>query len=317
MTALLADIGGTKTQLALQSPSGVITKQAYVFNLEYESLNHLLADFLPADCVPNTAVIAVAGPVDEGIRCQMTNLPWFIDGESVQAQFGIEKVALLNDLQATAWGMTAADTQNRLSVLRGQRLNFNQAIVVISPGTGLGQACILPHQNSYVITATEGGHKTIAPFNLKSAQLIEQHWRKHDYPLSWENWFSGSGLANLYSAMFPGEAVPENQTIGELANTQPRSNSGQCMELFAQAVYSEAGNLVLQYLAWGGVIIAGGIPPKVERVFHCEDNIDYIHCKSEYQDRLRAVPIAMCYESDIPLRGAAQYSKQLIKTITT
>lgn len=114
--------------------------------------------------------------------------------------------------------------------------------------------------------------------------------------------------------MFPGEQAPDNETLGITAINDPGSKSARCMELFAQAIYAEAGNLVLQYLAWGGVILAGGIPPKLGNLFLTPEHIGYIERKNEYIERLRAVPVAMCQEPDAPLLGAATFClRQMVK----
>lgn len=311
MIALLADIGGTKTQLALMDQSGEFISKVTVPNNEYPSAELVIRNFLAdQNRLPEIAILAIAGPVDQGIRCQMTNLPWLIDGEAIKAEWNLKHIVLLNDLQATAWGMTAPSVQRDFQMLRGSRLNFDLPVIVISPGTGLGQACILPYQNTQIISATEGGHKSIAPFNPLSAQLIYQHWQTQHFPPSWENWFSGSGFQRLYQAMFPNEAAPDNQSMGAQALADPNSHSGQCLQLFTQAIYAESGNLVLQYLAWGGVIITGGIPPKLEPFFSAEANIRYIESKNEYTDRLREVPVALCKAVEIPLIGAAQFCLQ-------
>ena len=307
MVALLADIGGTKTQLALMDQQGDFLHRCTVQNQDYPDFDAVVDDFIHQHPQPTCAVLAVAGPVDNAIYCRMTNLDWVIDGERLKSRLQLRSVTVFNDLQATAWSMTSPEVQSRLISLRGHSLNFNQPVVVISPGTGLGQACIIPQQGSFVIQGTEGGHKSIAPFNRTCAELIVKHWQQYDYPPSWENWFSGSGFHRLYQLMFPEEPVPDNAALGSEALKAPESHSAQCMELFTQAIYAEAGNLVLQYLAWGGVIVAGGIPPKLGDLFKRHEFISYIERKNEYIDRLKAVPVAMCEETDAPILGAAAY----------
>ena len=309
MIALLADVGGTKTQLALMDANGEFVHRSTVFNRDHASFDDVVNNFI-GQHRPDCAVIAVAGPVDGAIRCQMTNINWFIDGVALQERLQLQFITLFNDLQATAWSMLDPAVQSRLINIRGDGLNFNQPIVVISPGTGLGEACIIPHMGSFVIQGTEGGHKTIAPFNTTSAELVMKHLQHHDYPPSWENWFSGSGFSRLYQLMFPGASVPDNETLGRTALAAPDSNCGQCMNLFAQAIYAEAGNLVLQYLAWGGVIVAGGIPPKLGNLFKRSEYVSYIEHKNQYIDRLRAVPVMLCEEAEAPMLGAATYCRR-------
>lgn len=314
MITLLADIGGTKTQLALIDHSGELAHKCKVLNKGYGSIIQVIDEYLTnTGAQPQYAVLAVAGPVDDAIRCQMTNLSWLIDGEAIRHRLKLIDIVILNDLQATAWGMTSSTVQSRMIMMRGDRLNFDQPVVVISPGTGLGQACIVPLNSSFVIRATEGGHKSIAPFNQISARLVHDHWQQYNNPPSWENWFSGSGLGQLFQAMFPNEIAPDSQYIGQEALLHPEGRCGQCIQLFTQAIYAESGNLALQYLAWGGVIIAGGIPPRLEPFFTSQDNINYIQHKNEYIERLQAIPVALCKETDTPLLGAAEFFIQNMK----
>ena len=317
MTALLADVGGTKTQLAQLADGGSIIHKAYYKNSQFKDFETLVQSYLAHHSTEqNTvskAVIAVAGPVQDGKICTMTNLNWHINGPHLATQFGLTSVDLLNDLQASAWGFTDESINSKLTRLKGDDIDFNKPVVVISPGTGLGQACIFPDRNRthdhYIIHPTEGGHKTLAPFNATIAQLINQHWVQHDQPVSWENWFSGSGLHRLYGALHPNQTPPSNEEMTRLALADPESPSGQCLTLFCQGIFAEAGNLALQYLSWGGVILAGGIPPKLKPLFQQTSNIAYFTRKNEYLDLLDKVPIALCEEEDIPLYGAAIYSQ--------
>ncbi|MEC8813122.1 MAG: ROK family protein [Ketobacter sp.] len=314
MIALLADVGGTKTQLALMNQAGELIAESLVVNADYDCFETVIEQFLRQQPPPTAAVLAVAGPVDNAIRCQMTNLNWLIDGEHLQRHYNLSRVTVLNDLQATAWGLTSPALRARLEMLRGESLNFHQPVVVISPGTGLGQACIIPHQGTFIIQGTEGGHKTFAPFSRQSAELLHRHWQQHDYAPSWENWFSGSGFGRLYESLFPGESAPDNDTLGSSALADPSGKAAQCMQLFTQAVYAEAGNLALQYLAWGGIIVAGGIPPKLGDFFRQQEHIHFIDKKNEYIDRLRAIPVALSHAQDVPIKGAAEFCKQHLRS---
>ncbi len=310
MVSLLADIGGTKTQLALVDENYQIVKRALKMNRDYLSFDSLLKEFLNSTGNLKHAVIAIAGPVERHKRCQMTNLPWLVDTDQLYDK-GFKKAVLINDLEATAWGMVSPMLQTKLKFLKGASLDLSLPVAIVSPGTGLGEACILPGKPP-VIVGTEGGHKTIAPFNALSADLIQRHWQQNNRPLSRENWFSGSGLPSLFQAMFPEAQPVSNETISRLALADASSVHAQCIDLFTQAIFAEAGDLVLQFVAWGGVIICGGIPPKIEPFFQKAENIAYLAKKSEYINRLEQVPIAMCHEPDAPLHGGIEFLRQMM-----
>ena len=315
MLALVADIGGTKSQFAVVDEHQQLGHIAYFKNDLFGSFDQVLKAYLallsPVETI-EAAVIAVAGPVDFHAQCELTNVNWRLSAHTLEKTFGFKHVQLVNDLEATAWAMVPGKNQPKFSMLRGQSIDFNQPVLIASPGTGFGQIALSPQVNGYSIHATEGGHKTIAPFNAKMADLIHTHWQQHNTPISWENWFSGSGLHRFYEALFPGEKAPSNETLGAEALKNPTSKAAECMTLFTQGVYAEIGNLSLQYLSWGGVIIAGGIPPKIRPLFEAQENIAYIQRKSEYVSRLENIPVAMCEQTDAPLLGAANYFHEMM-----
>ena len=103
--ALAGDIGGTKTALAWIGSSGRIMASETYSSRSYEGLDAILREFLTTHPgAPEAATFAVAGPIAEG-RCDVTNLPWMVSIEDVQAVFGIPQVLLLNDTEALAWSI--------------------------------------------------------------------------------------------------------------------------------------------------------------------------------------------------------------------
>ncbi|MEN8670397.1 MAG: glucokinase, partial [Ketobacter sp.] len=92
MIALLADVGGTKTQLALMNQAGELIAESLVVNADYDCFETVIEQFLRQQPPPTAAVLAVAGPVDNAIRCQMTNLNWLIDGEHLQRHYNLSRV---------------------------------------------------------------------------------------------------------------------------------------------------------------------------------------------------------------------------------
>src|SRR5690349_18643479 len=108
---LAGDIGGTKTLLGLfderpTRPRPVVVREFPT--LDFTDLSAMIATFA-ADHEVNgisvdVACFGVAGPVI-GNTAELTNVPWKIDGSVVSHRFGIRRVALLNDLQAMAYGV--------------------------------------------------------------------------------------------------------------------------------------------------------------------------------------------------------------------
>ncbi|HEY9568049.1 MAG TPA: glucokinase, partial [Thalassobaculum sp.] len=82
--ALLADVGGTHTRLALSSKVGRLDALQVVHTADYDAIEQAIADYLAAvapDPRPARALLAVAGPVT-GNAVRLTNADWDIDGDA-------------------------------------------------------------------------------------------------------------------------------------------------------------------------------------------------------------------------------------------
>src|ERR1051326_3465926 len=105
---LAGDVGGTKTRLALYAPDGSPrspVREHRASSAEYGSLDEIALEFLGPDRDQVTAAaFGIAGPVVEN-RVETTNLPWTLDGETLGDRLGGARVRLLNDLEATGWGL--------------------------------------------------------------------------------------------------------------------------------------------------------------------------------------------------------------------
>src|SRR3712207_5334324 len=108
---LVADIGGTKTDLAVFDAAGGphaaraparLPHAAPPSPAEAPSLESLAQAFLAQARLPVThAVFAVPGPVVGG-SAKVTNLPWVLDERQLALALGLRSVRLMNDLAAVA-----------------------------------------------------------------------------------------------------------------------------------------------------------------------------------------------------------------------
>ena len=145
---LAGDIGGTKTVLAIFEPVGdglsLVREDVYP-SRGSATFNALLAKFLgahrPVDGRIQAGCLGVAGAIIDG-RALTTNLPWVLDEQGAARRLSAERVKLLNDLEAAAYGMLFLKP-DELEVLQpngtattDQRGNIG----VIAAGTGLGEA---------------------------------------------------------------------------------------------------------------------------------------------------------------------------------
>ena len=103
------DAGGTKVNLAIfeagEDQVRMIKSSTY-HSSSYASVNDILMQFLKEnpDHHPERICLGVAGPVFEG-HVAVTNLPWQVDAKEIQKATNAKEVFLLNDLEATAFGV--------------------------------------------------------------------------------------------------------------------------------------------------------------------------------------------------------------------
>src|SRR6266850_6385203 len=106
---LAGDIGGTKAHLALYEPGGsprAPALQRKLSSQDHASLEALVLEFVDqSPARPSSAVIGIAGPVVNN-HSEAANLPWVMDGRSLSEALDGADVTLMNDLEATAWGLS-------------------------------------------------------------------------------------------------------------------------------------------------------------------------------------------------------------------
>src|SRR5574337_66444 len=106
---LAGDIGGTKTVIGLFEEAGsrlrAIREDTFP-SQSYSTLEEILNQFLGVGSRASVRVacFGVAGPVIEG-KSKATNLTWELDERRLAEALRVLQVRLLNDLEATAYGM--------------------------------------------------------------------------------------------------------------------------------------------------------------------------------------------------------------------
>ncbi|MDQ7089559.1 MAG: glucokinase [Methylococcales bacterium] len=321
---LAGDIGGTKTLLALYQQQGddlkCIKKQRFVSD-EFKTFESLLVEFLNNEKI--TAVcIGVAGPVMEGV-CKATNLPWVLKTSQIQAQVGVEHVVLLNDLEATAWGILNLSAENFVS-LNPQAVARPGNIAILAAGTGLGEAVIVWNGQSYHVMATEGGHTDFAPTNEEEILLLRYLMACYPEHVSYERIVSGDGLVKIYQFLkqksdfaVNDETELQMQTTDSAAVVSQNAIKGndplcvKALTLFCRIYGAEAGNLALKCLPYGGVVLAGGIAAKVLPIIQQGVLMKGFLAKGRYHELLAQMPVKVCTNAEAALLGAAYYASKV------
>ncbi len=267
MSALLADIGGTWARFAVLTGSHLSPIEA-VPTGEYanaiDGIHHYLNRRHNDGADIDTAVIAAAGPV-EGGRCQLTNASWVLCCDQLKQTLRLRSVNIVNDLEALAWAVPRLSEADVAGIGHGIEL-AGEPVVLIAPGTGLGMACFIPGSDGGRVVASEGGHATLAAADAAEEKIIDFLRRRHGH-VSAERVLSGRGLMSLYEALSTeagdGAPVASPEQIVREATDASNETARSALDMFCAFLGSVAGNAALTFGAKGGVLIAGGIAPKI------------------------------------------------------
>ncbi|HEV3471014.1 MAG TPA: glucokinase [Pyrinomonadaceae bacterium] len=276
---IAGDIGGTKTNVALFESHGqrldrIIAQRSYPSG-KYAALEDIVRE-LVAELAPRVthACFGVAGPVAGG-RVEATNLPWVVSAESLAGALGLPRVGLINDLEATAYGVEVLQPSQFYTLSAGAGVGHGHR-ALIAAGTGLGMAGIFWDGQHYHPMPSEGGHTDFAPRNEREFELFKYVREKVGGHVSVERVLSGPGLVTIYSFLRDQGYCEEPAWLAEeVAGGDPAaaiSRAGlanKCslavtaLDMFVEIYGAMAGNLVLLLKPAGGLYIGGGIAPKI------------------------------------------------------
>ncbi len=340
---LTGDVGGTKTILALFEIDGdnaECIKKEQFSSVQYQTFAALLAEFLNGanDTRIEAVCIGVAGVVDNG-RCETTNLPWVLSSKEIGERVNSQHVWLLNDLEATAWGLLGlpesnfvelnADAQRPPGMVEVSQTVGNRCdrplgnIAVLAAGTGLGEAIIAWDGAAYHVMATEGGHADFSPTNQQEIALLSHLIGQYPEHVSCERLISGEGLVNIYQFLKHMNYAPATSAIErQMAERDPAAVIGEagvagsdalCVEaltLFCRLYGAESGNLALKCLSYGGVYLAGGIAAKILPVLQQGEFMRGFTAKGRCRPVMQKISVKVCTNPEVALLGALSYVKK-------
>lgn len=337
---LAGDIGGTKTLLGLFAPAperpAAIEIGEFV-TLDYDALEPMIRQFLKARGVDarqiESACFGVAGAVTEQVA-RLTNVPWRVDGAALTETLALERVRVLNDLEALAYGVTVLETDELATLQHGVPVAGGNA-AVIAAGTGLGEALLHNVDGRFVPAASEGGHADFAARTARELELVRELTRIFGR-VGNEHVISGPGLVNIYqfthrsfgtgptltpNSLAPARLCAAVGTVKDPAELPARISQAameercdacvEALDLFISAYGAEAGNVALRTVATAGVYVGGGIAPKILPALQDGRFLEAFRAKEPMADLVATIPVAVILNPDAGLIGAAVHGQYL------
>ena len=329
---LAGDVGGTKVHLALYSFDGgrlkAVRERRFPAH-EFASLDAAVKTFLAGGSREEivAACFGCPGPVRDG-RLKLTNLAWTLDTRELARLLGIERVFLINDLEANGYGIPELAAESVETLHAGDSSAVGNR-GLIAAGTGLGEALLIWDGERHRPIASEGGHCDFAARTEREIALLEYLRRKLGGRVSWERVVSGLGIQNIYGFLRDVEKIEEPAWLRErMAVEDPNAVIGRCaedgsselcretMQTFAAAYGAEAGNIALKVLATGGMYLGGGIAPKTLKTLASGGFMQAFLDKGRMSPLLETIPVRVILDESCALLGAAAYGEARAAEIT-
>jgi glucokinase len=318
---LSGDVGGTKTAMGLFSRGAVRPEAQEIRSYRtaaFPNLGAVSRQFLrdtgssPSDI--EAASFGVAGPVD-GMRAQLTNVPWVVDVEELRRELSIPRAYLLNDLEALAWSVPVLKADEIEALREGDEDPSGNA-ALIAAGTGLGVA-LLPNVGGRLLPrASEGGH---ADFAARTADeqalqyaLVREYGRAEI-----EHVVSGPGLINIHRMLCShqcGTLTPfpsADDLPAAISKAALEAGCPSCIKtvrIFVSAYGAAAGNLALTALSTRGMYLGGGIAPRILPAMRWPEFLDAFLAKAPMDALVARVPVRVILNAGAGLLGAATYA---------
>ena len=345
VSVLTADIGGTNARFQIWNitPEGdaVEVASAVLPTRQYPTLQECMETFLLGQPPCVLCVLGIAGIVTGHESWSGSMWPAFSYHDL--KLLGFRRVLILNDLEASGYGVLELLPQELTQVNPGPTPVSHAPIVVISIGTGLGSCYLTSHQGEYQVWPAEDGFACFGP----KTRLQEDYLRYLRYGISREKYQShklfegvitnevvlaGYAAKNMYDFMLGHYPELSSASFASTLSEHPEQAfqtwmeagfsgrdeiSRKCVEMYLEIIGGVAGNWALKLLSKGGVYLIGGVIQKNESGFTSKGKeimAGFLARPNHTVPLLSAIPIYVVKpEVDVGLRGALRVAKQEVR----
>ena len=192
----------------------------------------------------------------------------------------------------------------RLVPVGGRRPSADGTVAVVGPGTGLGVAGLVPPPSGWVPLPGEGGQVDVPAATDRELEVARLLRAEHGSATA-ELLLSGGGLSRLHryrrcsTGRRPSRSPPRRSASAPASRAAARPCS-----MFCALLGSLAGNVALTLGARGGVLLGGGILPRIADVLRDSEFRARFETKPPVEDYLRGIPTALIVHPGPALVGA-------------
>jgi glucokinase len=329
---ILADIGGTNIRLAVlqDQPAAQLELVETLSCQSCFTIEDMLASYQARHNIQaESLVLAVAADM-QGDDVTITNNSWRFQGISAARACGVSRYMLINDFCAQALahadllmpcpmpaeaagpdeitiqqsGQQSGHPSGHLSgrhIIRAGTARPQTPLLVSGPGTGLGVAALVPVGDDVTVIEGEGGHVSFAARNATEREILNVLQKRWGH-VSAERVVSGPGLETIYHIM-TGKGGRTAAEIGSAAVAGPGADR-QAVDVLLTAFATVLANAALSFGAGAGIVIAGGIVPKLGALLPQSGFFDRLGDHGRRSGFLKALPLYLAVDPYAGCRGA-------------
>jgi len=310
---LVGDIGGTNARFAIARAGDerpAIEDVKHLVVADFPTAEAALKSYvqsLPADQRPAEAVLAAAGPVVHGVADLTNAHGWHLDQQALAASLGLKRARVINDFAALSLAVPALGAADLTAIGGTALIDSSQTVSLIGPGTGTGVGARVIDGAIAAILVCEGGHIAFAPNDRLEFEILRLLARQFGR-VSVERILAGQGMVNLHHALAEIEGRELAETSPSAITEAALGGDEICLATlnrFFAILGSVAGDLALAHGALGGVLLAGGILPRVTDLLAASSFRERFEDKGRMSKLLHAMPTNLLIAQDVALLGSA------------
>ena len=315
MKTLVADIGGTNSRLAVaitsRKDSKIELENVLKFkNSDFKNFEEIITKYLSTKdgLEINRMCVAAAGIVSN-TDVEMSNLNWKITVSSLQTAANVEKVFIINDLQAQGYALDFINPKELEKLIDGSHsTSESDTKLVCGMGTGFNVAIAYKTAFGTFVPASEYGHARITVANEGQNSIIK-HLEKNSPFVSYENILAGLGLNRLdqFLNQRNDRSPADILAAAEAGDLQAKEVGNQLAGFAGQAF----GDFALMNMALGGVYLIGGVA-RAMMPYLKEDNFKKnFYQRGQFSDIMKKISVQVILDDFAALKGCANYSNIL------
>ena len=315
--AIVADIGGTNTRVALADGKVLRPDSVAKYpNADFPSLEPILTGYLAERGITRTdgVCVAAAGPVEDGVA-RMTNLDWVIDAEMLRRATGAARLSILNDLQAQGHALGHIAPEFLRPILSAPA-KPGGSMLVVGLGTGVNAAPVHQAPGGRIVPPSECGHISMPirdARDLRLAQFVESHGDHAHGFAGVEDVQAGRGLEHLFAFVTDEAGVPETRSSARImaAIAAGEEHALAAARLYTRILGANLGNLALIHLPFGGIFLIGGMARAMTPYLADMGLAAAMQDKGRFAEFLKAFPVWVVEDDFAALTGCAAHLDSL------